>query len=321
MTSQTADRARLTVAATFPEHFFLENLVMRADGSILVTVLNRKELWYVPPVTAGLPVEPRLMHGFGEPPLGVVESAEPDVFLLCTSNIYTSHESHLHRLDLRSWQQGARVTPQTSLAFPKSAGGLNGACLVAPTVLLVGDSLAGLIWRVDLHREGEAELRVWLKHASMDYVPGEKKPEQPGVNGVRFAERSGYLYYTATATQVFMRVKVDPATQHPTSEPELVADGHQYDDFCIDEEAGVAYVTTHRENSIERIPLEPGVAGRGFVAGVPFDRLLVGPSSGVWGRGLGETGRIAYFITDGGTTAPPPDGLVRPARLLPVEFA
>jgi hypothetical protein len=321
MTYQAGAQAKLTIAATFPERFFLENLAMRADGSILVAVLNRKELWYVPPVTGDLPVEPQVMHGFDEPALGIVQSAKPDVFLLCTSNVYTTHESYLHRIDLRGWRPGMPIAPQTLLRFPKDAGGLNGACLIAPRVLLVADSIAGLIWRVDLPGNSKPEARVWLKHDSMDYVPGAKKPEQPGVNGVRFAERSGYLYYTAATKQVFMRVKVDRATRDPGGGPEIMAGGHQYDDFCIDEEAGFAYVTTHRENSIERIPLEPGAAGRSFVAGVPFDERLVGPSSGVWGRRLGETGRVAYFITDGGTAAPPPDGLIRPARLLRIEFA
>jgi hypothetical protein len=43
-------QAELTTVATFPPQFFLENLVMRADRSLLITVLNRGELWYVPPV-------------------------------------------------------------------------------------------------------------------------------------------------------------------------------------------------------------------------------------------------------------------------------
>ena len=44
----TAPQAKLTVVAEFPEHFFLENMAVRADGSMLITVQNRKELWFVP---------------------------------------------------------------------------------------------------------------------------------------------------------------------------------------------------------------------------------------------------------------------------------
>jgi len=40
-------------------------------------------------------------------------------------------------------------------------------------------------------------------------------PPQPGVNGVRYSAKTGYLYYTSTAQKVFMRVPVDPATLDP----------------------------------------------------------------------------------------------------------
>ena len=86
----------------------------------------------------------------------------------------------------------------------------------------------------------------------------------------------------------------------------------------IDENADVAYVTTHRENTIDCISLNPAKnSERYIVAGDPFTEELIGPSSGAWGRLPGEYGKVAYFITDGGTA---PDGLRRPAKLLRVEF-
>ncbi|MDF5729484.1 MAG: hypothetical protein PUP92_16090 [Rhizonema sp. PD38] len=69
-------------------------------------------------------------------------------------------------------------------------------------------------------------------------------------------------------------------------------------------------------------PLDPS-ENRGVrhsVAGDPLTEQLLGPSSGAWGRGTGEYGRVAYFTTDGGTTSPPPDGIVRTAKVLRVEF-
>jgi hypothetical protein len=39
---------------------------MRADHSLLITILNRGELWYVPPVIGPLPVEPVLLFDFPE---------------------------------------------------------------------------------------------------------------------------------------------------------------------------------------------------------------------------------------------------------------
>jgi hypothetical protein len=42
MASDITHQARLTVAASFLPHFFLENLAIRHDNSILVTVATRK---------------------------------------------------------------------------------------------------------------------------------------------------------------------------------------------------------------------------------------------------------------------------------------
>jgi hypothetical protein len=93
-----------------------------------------------------------------------------------------------------------------------------------------------------------------------------------------------------------------------------------YDDFCIDDENGVAYLTVHRENRIDRVPLEPGGELPQPIAGKPLDELLLGPSSAAWSRAPGEAGRTIYVTTDGGHTAPPPDGMVRNAKVLRMEL-
>src|ERR1700677_1988363 len=75
-------QARLTVAASFLPHFFLENMAIRYDNSILVTVATRKEVWYVPPPREGAQVDPMLLHTFDEMVTGIVEH-EGDVFYVC----------------------------------------------------------------------------------------------------------------------------------------------------------------------------------------------------------------------------------------------
>ena len=317
-----AGTAKLETVALFPVESFLENLAVRSDNSVLVTNMNARELFYVPPFAGGEPVQPVLLHTFDQPATGLVE-VEPDLFLVSSSNIYTTHESFLHRLDLRGWTPGARVRLEQVFRFPAEARGLNGSCLLAPGVVLVADCFAGLIWRLDM-APGAANLRarVWLRHGSMGYFPGKLKPEQPGVNGVRYAARTNQLYYTATAKKLLMRVAVDPATLEPAGEPEVVLAGRMGDDFCIDEDAGVLFLTTHRQNTIDRVSMDPG-DNSGFtdsVAGDPFDEQLIGPSSGAWGRASGEYGRVAYVISDGGTASPPPDG-PRAAKLLRVTLS
>jgi hypothetical protein len=58
--------------------------------------------------------------------------------------------------------------------------------------------------------------------------------------------------------------------------------GMMGDDFCIDEKAGLAYIATHRQNTIDRVSLEPSENSdvRHSVAGEPFTEQLIGPTKG-----------------------------------------
>jgi hypothetical protein len=324
----TVSLAKITTAANFPERFMLENLAVRADGSVLVCAVNKMQVWYVPAPTEGLPVEPILMHTFddGQLTMSFVE-AQPDIFYVATYGHAT-----LHRFDLRGWTPGAPVSPTKVLDFEPPAGP-NGSCLLAPGVMLFADCVEGLIWRVDLSDDGlHATARVWLKHDTMasggDAHPPVKfsatmqVPFQ-GINGLRYGPKTNFVYYTCSAQELFMRVAVDPATHEPIGELEHIADVHSVDDFCLDENAGVAYLTRHPDHIVERVPLEPTTSGpgRAIVAGEPFNEKIIGPTSIDWGRGPEDYGHVAYATTDGGTVELAPDGVLRPARLMRIEFA
>jgi hypothetical protein len=89
---------------------------------------------------------------------------------------------------------------------------------------------------------------------------------------VKYAPKLNYLYYTNTAKQLFMRVETDPDTFDPSGEPEFVGGGRMFDDFCIDQDSGFAYLTTHRQNTIDRLSLYPGqnTDAKCSVVGDPF---------------------------------------------------
>ena len=312
----TLPTVQLTTVAQFPAGYFLENVAVRADGSMLVTVVNKKQLWYLPAPTKGTPVQPLLLHTFDQSPFDIVETTR-DVFYVDTTNYLTDHASSLQRVDLRHWEPGMPVPVQPVLKFPFPVLALNGADRLSPNVILVADSGFGLIWRVDLSTDGmKGTARVWLKDPSMNTTFSGLRIKQPGINGLEYDEKTHFVYYTSTAQQLFMRVRVDPTTLNPAGAPELVATGSMWDDFAIDEHAGVAYMTTHRQNTIERVPLDPhSCLSRQTMVGIPFDKRLVGPSDFAWERGPEDNGSVAYITTDGGVTAPP-DGVVRPAKVL-----
>ena len=141
--------AKLTTVAEFPVGYFLENVAVRADGSMLVTELSKKGLWYVPAPTRGTPVRPVLIHTFDQPPFDLAET-QRNVFYVGTSNYLTTHQSYLQRVDLRHWKPGRPVPVQQVLKFPFPISAVDGSCVLAPDVLLVTDAADGLIWRVDL---------------------------------------------------------------------------------------------------------------------------------------------------------------------------
>ena len=223
-------------------------------------------------------------------------------------------------MDLRGWTPGAPVKPQLIFTFSKAAIALNGCCALTPNIILAANSFAGSIWRVDLIADGSRQAKVWLQHESMAHVPDTLPPPQPGINGVRYSAKAEHIYYTTTGQKLFMRVRVDPNTFEPAGEPERVAGGGMYDDFCIDDEKRVAYLTVHRENRIDCVQLEPSDELPRAIAGEPLDELLLGPSSAAWSRAPGAYGRVAYITTDGGQTAPLPDGAVRHAKVLRMEL-
>ncbi|MGV7904351.1 hypothetical protein PJN93_31540, partial [Mycobacterium kansasii] len=81
----------------FPLNYFLENIAVRTDGSILVTALNHSELWYLPAPTSAIPVEPILIATLDGLTMGIVE-AEPDIFYVGTLG-----DPALYRFDFRGW--------------------------------------------------------------------------------------------------------------------------------------------------------------------------------------------------------------------------
>lgn len=155
-------------------------------------------------------------------------------------------------------------------------------CILLPIGSVRGGCLTTPVKEVSSNADNDRPtFRVWLEHKSMVYFSGRMKPQQSGVNGVRYAAESHYLTNTATAKTLLMRVKVDPQTLDAAGSPELVVAGRMADDFLIDEQAEVLYVTTHRQNTIDVVSMDPGL-NSGFtqtVAGDPFTEQLIGPSA------------------------------------------
>ncbi|KAH7408840.1 hypothetical protein BKA64DRAFT_571470 [Cadophora sp. MPI-SDFR-AT-0126] len=317
----TAAKAQVQVVASFPPFTFLENIIVRHDGSILVTAVNPRCLFYLPPWTSfSGELMPQTICTFEEPAMGIVE-LETDIFYISTSSIIPpTGPSTLWKLDMRTFSlSNVFPKPVSVLEFPPETGVLNGSAVLSPTVLLCADSVADCIWRVDVPKDGTApSTRIWMKHCMLAHSNDPKLHDSPGVNGIKFNTKDGYLYFTTTAQTLFGRIRVDLQSLDPVGDPEEVAKrGMMADDLIVDEEASFAYVTTHRQNTIERISLNDGA--RVNCVGEPFHVNMIGPTAGAWGRGPNEAGKVAYFSTDGGIKNPH-DGVVKHSKVLRISF-
>ncbi|KAF4634282.1 hypothetical protein G7Y89_g3828 [Cudoniella acicularis] len=263
--SKAMNRAKVTAVASFGPMHFLENLAIRKDGSMLISVLSHKQLCYISP-SMDPSSKPVVLHNFDQNVMGIVET-EPDIFYIATCNLLTDHLSFLYLLDIRSFTLESIPKPVQVLQFPERARALNGSACLSPHVILVANSIANLIWHVDLDPTGA---------------------DCPDINGIKFAAKFEHLYYTTAVQRRFSRVHVDKDTLEAAGELELVAGGMMVDDFLINEEAEVAYVTTHRENTIQL---------------------------GAWGQQPGDQGKVTYFTSNGGMKRALPDGIMGAGRV------
>ena len=322
------------IVTTFPPGYFLENIWALPDGTLYVTVCNRGELYCIPPNghNGGMR-SPMLLHSFnmGEWCMGLTATKKcPNVVYVMTSDLLKtgSKKSHLHYLDNRNPMIGGH--PQTLIDFPPECQGLNGLCCLDDKTLIAADSFASAIWKVDLELDDNGvpqsgKVSPFIKH---DILAGTLKlPDfQPGANGLRYSPASGYVCVTNTQKRSFLRIKVDSAKWTAVGEPEVIQTGNQGDDMLIDDEhpgGPVAYLATHRDNSLVKIPftktsLAPEQAGKVLVEATLEDPILIGPTSGIWVPG--QEGKVAHFCCDGGVKHPLPDGIVRYGRIVRITF-
>ena len=235
-------------------------------------------------------------------------------------------------LDTSNPAMGVRT--KIIMEFPAEARTLDGLCALSNDVLISADSFASCIWRIDLCFDqssgppASAKASKWYSHYTMNAEL--KLPDfQPGTNGLKYSKKMSCVYYTSTQTKVFCRTHVDADTLEPEVDAEIIAKGWQFDDLIIDDRdrkdaKPMAYVTTHRDNFIIRVPHDlPDLTTTRketevLVQGGKDLVNCLGLTAGAWEQGL--TGKRALFTSDGGCKNPLKDGLVRCAKVIRVDI-
>lgn len=269
--------------ARFPAGTFLENLVVRPDGTVLFTSYFGRsvEAWSAatgPGRLAAVPIHAVSLTGLPDGGLALAGHGAP--FTAGPAALAGSNAVLL----LDAVGRVLRTLP-----LPE-AGFLNGGLLLAPGRLLLADSALGRIWELTLET-GAA--RVWLQDPALS--PDPARPGLPGVNGLQRTADGRALLVSNSATRRLLRLPLD-ADGAPAGLPALVAEFPGIDDFCVLPD-GTIWAATHAEGVArlrsgaarpDVLPA-PGLEGSTAVAPVPGGgALYVLGTGGLAAGGHGE---------------------------------
>jgi sugar lactone lactonase YvrE len=223
-----------TTLAEFPNGAFLENLIVRADGTVIFTSYFDRTLMSLAPggrpkVLARLPAHP---VGLSEHGGGFVVSAHGKPFTAQPDFLSTNLVLELDRAG-----KVVRSTPAPDGRF------LNGV-LNDGRGFLIADSIAGAIWRYTLG----GGVQPWLRAQALEPDPA-TTPFRPGANGLKLHD--GSVYVSNTSRGAISRVRLSAEGSPGALEP--VASPGPVDDFAFDHR-GVLYGTTHGDQLIALSP-------------------------------------------------------------------
>ncbi|OCL15315.1 quino protein amine dehydrogenase beta chain-like protein [Glonium stellatum] len=311
----------ITTVHQFPNETWLENIAVRSNGQLLVTRIDKPELYQV---DQSPPHGVILVHNFTEAhalgSLGIAE-IEQDIFAVILGSWndhtfkYTAGSYSVWRVDLRSYYPASpKVSKITDIP---AALFLNGMTLLPGTqTVLISDSAAGVVYSLNT---ATGVYGIVLEDDTMKPIPGSFAVL--GINGVRYD--TGYLYYTNSFRELFCRVAVNPSGGEALGEYEILATGIEGDDFALAiSEDGIttAYITGDPSNVLTRVEIEPGHAEVKVIAGNENSTIIAGDTSAAFGRTKKDK-EILYVVTNGGIAAPVNGTFIEGGKVLAIQVA
>ena len=286
---------------------WVENLAVRSNGQILVTLASAPEIYQVDPT---LKQPATLVHTFPGylACLGITE-LQQDVFYVVTGNfstvtITTGPGSYsVWKLDMRGWSpNGYGPTPSaTKIAdFPNSVF-FNGMTSANQNILLIADSRASAVVTLNLANKAIGKITDPL-------MAGLTTGEDIGVNGVK--TRQGTLYFTNLDQGLYAEIPLNYAGTASTAAAKTVSNLPSPDDFQFDS-AGDSYFAGNNE-------LRSRAAVNGAVTTVSNSSLLVGSTAVEFGR-LSSDHNSAYVTTNGGAAQYETKVFTTPGRVVKVN--
>ncbi|KAI1214254.1 uncharacterized protein F4807DRAFT_455894 [Annulohypoxylon truncatum] len=298
---------------------WFENLSVRPNGDLVLTSLQPSaQLW-----TLKAPWSPHpqisLVHTFegGKPGLVGIAETKPDVFVVIGAEFkgegdpvpgtFAVYEVAFHQH--YGGAENATMTRKiTDFPEAKLAGGVAPVPESGNTVVLIGDSYAGSLWRLDtVTGKYESVLAI----AQMAAPAGAALPF--GINGVKV--RDGYVYWSNSALVSLYRAKIDEKgypVANATVEKIATLDSDFVDDFAFDEQ-GMIWAATNGDNKVDIV--RPNGVFETVVGGATSD--TVGGDSAV-AMGRTRADRNTVYVTTTGTL---PGNRTEPAKVVAINRA
>ncbi|KAH6614994.1 hypothetical protein C7974DRAFT_436941 [Boeremia exigua] len=269
-----------------------ENIAVRSNGDLLVTLMDRPELYSIKPDTSAAKLAANLdeqTNAIGL--LGITEMAH-DVFVIVAGNFSVARRES-DPASFSVWEidfnRGGKCEKVKEVERFPQASFLNGMVTLnrQKQTVLISDSVLGLVWRLNT-RTGE--YAVVLEDATMTAPEGSSPVI--GINGIRIF--GDYLYYVNAQRQLYCRVKIDLSTGMALGPYEVITTEISGDDFAMAAD-GTAYVTTNAENGLERVTAD---GQKTLVAGGLNSTVVAGATSAAFGRTRKDKD-VVYVVTSG----------------------
>ncbi|XXG98929.1 26S proteasome complex subunit [Hypoxylon texense] len=326
---------------------WLENLAVRPNGDLLMTMLTpNASLWTLKRPYSAHP-EASLVHTFsGATGLNGITETSPDTFVLLSAQYsgvgepvpgtFAVWEVSFRSPSSSSSSSSSSPSVRKVTDFPEAqlANGIasvpsceSSSSSSSSDAVLVGDSFAGSLWRVDT-RTGAREPLV-EKAPAMSAPAGGALPI--GINGLKV--RAGYAYWSNSAQVALYRTRIDghgylasassssssssaAAAANGTAAAETVAtlDSPFVDDFAFDNR-GLLWAATNGDSSKVDVVRADGSVETAAVGGASED-TVAGGSAVAFGRTAWD--RDVLYVTTSGTL---PDNRTEPAKVVAVNRA
>ena len=255
--------SKVTELFAFSDSTFIENVIVRPNGKLLLTSLTVNHVFELDPSVENPQPKP-IAELPGCASLTGIARVGPDTYAVSGGTmphafLFNKGSMHVYTVSFEAQAAGNDGAPAApvveKVADVPDTEVMNGMTVLPGDggVILSADSVLGRIFRVNT-RTGAVDVAfqddLLAKTERQDRVPC-------GVNGIKV--HGGYMYFSNSAQRIFGRIPIAQngdrtgEAEYFTTIPDDVVAGQADDDFDLDE-AGALWVTRHPDSLVKITP-------------------------------------------------------------------